>query len=201
MIRCVAFDLDGVVIPSGPSFDLFETTYGITRAHWENFFAGSYQQAMLGQIDLFQILPDVLREWQWQGTLEEFADVWMKSCVDCDPEVTQMIRTVAGSGIRCCAATNQDNRRGAFLDAQTEIRTLFERRFYSYELGAKKPSARYFQLLLSEMGVAANEVLFVDDHRINVEGARTCGLVAEVCSGASGLRRALNQHLPFVSLD
>ena len=77
MIRCVALDLDGVVIPSEPSFKLFETTYGITRRHWEQFFVGSYQQAMLGEVALFQILSDLLREWRWTATTEEFADVWI----------------------------------------------------------------------------------------------------------------------------
>ena len=49
MIQCVAFDLDGVLIPSGPSFDYFKTKHNITPADFGEFFRGSYELAMSGR--------------------------------------------------------------------------------------------------------------------------------------------------------
>ena len=60
-IRVVAFDLDGVLIPSEPSFDFFDREYGIKREDFRAFFEDAYRDPMLGKRDLLEVLPPVLR--------------------------------------------------------------------------------------------------------------------------------------------
>jgi hypothetical protein len=61
VIRCVAFDLDGAVLPSHPSFDGFEREHGITRAHWQELFGSrAFERANVGEGDLHTLLPPVL---------------------------------------------------------------------------------------------------------------------------------------------
>ena len=52
--------------------------------------------------------------------------------------------------------------------------TIFDERFYSFELGFAKPEAGYFQAIMDRISVGANRVLFIDDHDGNVTGA--CGV-------------------------
>ena len=196
MIRYVAFDLDGVLIPSGPSFEYFETKHKITAAHFRDFFRGSYELAMLGRVDLFDILPPVLQLWKWNDTVEEFARVWFDSCAEADPAAVEIVRMLQAHGVICCAASNQDNRRAMFLDSLEWINTLFDRRFYSCHLGVKKPSAGYFDLIQREAVNLHREILFVDDNLENVEGARKCGWSAEVCRGASDLQKTMEKYFP-----
>ncbi len=196
MIRCVAFDLDGVVIRTEPSFALFEREHGITREAWREVFAGDYQAAMRGEVDLFDLLPPFLARWSWRGTRDEFVGTWFGSCIDADPEVAALIRSLRAAGLRCCAASNQDNRRAAYLDAHAPLRALLPERFFSCWLRAAKPGADYFRAIERALGCAPHEILFVDDRPENVAGARACGWRGEVATGAASVRAALALHAP-----
>jgi HAD superfamily hydrolase (TIGR01509 family) len=201
--RCVAFDLDGVIIPSGPSHDYFEMKYGITRAHFGAFFRGPYRQALVGEVDLFDVLPETLDAWGWRDTTEAFAEIWMKSCAECDPALCEIILDLRRSGIECCLATNQDNRRGAFLDALPDLREIFPQRalrFYSHSMKVRKPDPAYFAGVAETLGRQPAEMLFLDDRPDNVAAARRCGWRAEVCTGRDSVLGALGIHLPEWSL-
>jgi FMN phosphatase YigB (HAD superfamily) len=201
VIRCVAFDLDGVVIPSGPSFDFFERRYAISRRHFSQFFAGPYQAAMRGEVDLHEILPETLEAWAWPGSLEEFCAVWMNSCSDCDPEVVRWIEWLKGLAIETCAATNQDNRRAAHLDGLPSMQRLFPRRFFSCRVGFTKPDGEYFCHIERQLGLAPEELLFLDDRPDNVAGAQRRGWHAVHCRDADEVGAALRAHVGDAPLD
>ena len=194
MIRLVAFDLDGVLIPSSASYEFFEQHHGITRADFGEFFRGYYHDAMLGAVDLYDILAPALSAWKWKGTIEEFAAVWFGSCRDCEPEGMQVVRDLRSRDVLCYVASNQDNRRADFLDSQPWLQELFHQRFFSCRMGVMKPSAGYFEAIQKASGVLPSEILFVDDKQENVEGARACGWNAELCLGSTELRKIVANY-------
>lgn len=57
-----------------------------------------------------------------------------------------------------------------------EVSALFEKDFYSNEIGFRKPSAESFQEIIRLSGIVAAESLFIDDSKANVEAAITSGL-------------------------
>jgi FMN phosphatase YigB (HAD superfamily) len=52
---------------------------------------------------------------------------------------------------------------------------LFEKTYYSYELGLRKPNADIFQYVLSDTGINPKETMFIDDFIENIETARQLG--------------------------
>lgn len=62
----------------------------------------------------------------------------------------------------------------------------------SYELGCRKPDARYFHLVLERMGCAPEALVFVDDREENVEAARRVGVRAILFHDADDLRARLD---------
>ena len=54
---------------------------------------------------------------------------------------------------------------------------------YSHEEGLTKPDARIYQLACERLGVGADEVVFLDDLRANVEAARALGMRGVVFTG------------------
>jgi putative hydrolase of the HAD superfamily len=57
-----------------------------------------------------------------------------------------------------------------------EVSTLFEKDFYSNEIGLRKPSSESFHEIIRLSGVNANESLFIDDSKANVEAAVASGM-------------------------
>ena len=148
---------------------------------------------MVGEVDLFEVLGPMLLEWNWSGSEQDFADTWMRSCADADPDVLALISDLDNRGVRCYAATNQDHRRADYLDV-LDWMGVFEGRFYSCRLGFRKPQPEYYDHILDHAGSRPDEMLFVDDKLENVQGARACGWHAEVCRGAAELSDILIKY-------
>jgi FMN phosphatase YigB (HAD superfamily) len=55
---------------------------------------------------------------------------------------------------------------------------LFEKEYYSYKIGMRKPNADIFEYILKENNMLAKETLFIDDSPQHVEGASKCGIQA-----------------------
>lgn len=57
--------------------------------------------------------------------------------------------------------------------------THFEEIFVSSTIGMRKPDREAYEWVAGAMGLAPEEILFLDDHPDNVKGARAAGLQAE----------------------
>ncbi|WP_242909835.1 HAD family hydrolase [Actinomadura terrae] len=67
----------------------------------------------------------------------------------------------------------------------------FRHRFYSADLNLTKPDPRVYRHVADALAVPPAELVFVDDRRVNVEGARDAGLRAHLYTGTAALRRDL----------
>jgi glucose-1-phosphatase len=56
--------------------------------------------------------------------------------------------------------------------------SLFEKVYYSHELGLRKPGKEIYEHVLKENQLTPGETLFIDDALVNVEGARETGMNA-----------------------
>jgi putative hydrolase of the HAD superfamily len=59
-----------------------------------------------------------------------------------------------------------------------EMKSFFEKDYYSHRLGMRKPDKEIFEFVVRENGLLASETLFIDDTLQHVEGARRAGLRA-----------------------
>jgi putative hydrolase of the HAD superfamily len=60
---------------------------------------------------------------------------------------------------------------------------LFDRVFYSHEMGLAKPSKEIYIKMLDELGTSADRVVFFDDLEANVKGAASVGIQAVHVTG------------------
>jgi putative hydrolase of the HAD superfamily len=68
---------------------------------------------------------------------------------------------------------------------------FFDAVVLSHEVGARKPSAAFFQHCVHLAGCSAAECVFIDDLPANVAGARACGLHGLVYTGLDNLMEGL----------
>jgi HAD superfamily hydrolase (TIGR01509 family) len=66
---------------------------------------------------------------------------------------------------------------------------------FSDEEGVAKPDPEIYYRALLQLGVAAEETIFVDDYLPNVEGAQALGIYAVHCIGSLNVQGTLNRIL------
>lgn len=52
----------------------------------------------------------------------------------------------------------------------------FEKCFYSFEMGSRKPDVECYQQVINELNIDPSETLFIDDLKQNIDGASAAGL-------------------------
>ena len=57
-----------------------------------------------------------------------------------------------------------------------DFENCFQKIYFSFEIGLRKPNAAVFELVLREQNLKAAETLFVDDKQENIEAAKKLGL-------------------------
>jgi len=55
----------------------------------------------------------------------------------------------------------------------TDFYNFFDKIYYSYEIGMRKPSPEIFKYVVKDSGLSAAETLFIDDTEINIIAARS----------------------------
>jgi glucose-1-phosphatase len=56
------------------------------------------------------------------------------------------------------------------------IWNIFEKPFFSFDMGLLKPDPQIYKTVLSEAGLLPSETLFLDDLKANVEAANLLGI-------------------------
>ncbi|MBL7893078.1 MAG: HAD-IA family hydrolase [Bacteroidia bacterium] len=57
-----------------------------------------------------------------------------------------------------------------------DLSGIFEKEYYSYKVGMRKPNKEIFQLVISENNLDPSETLFIDDSAQHIEGGKGAGL-------------------------
>jgi putative hydrolase of the HAD superfamily len=191
MIRHLLLDADGVVqtIPGGWEGPARRILGDRSPEILEELLVEELP-ALRGEGDF---LPELRRAFERHGIDgdpdELYAALWNR--IEVSDEVVALVRRLQAAGYGVHLGTNQHRQRAAYMRAELGYDDLFDVSCYSCELGATKPEAAYFDRAVAMIGAAPGEVLFVDDNRANVEGARATGLAAEQWRLDDGLPRLL----------
>jgi len=198
-IRAVLLDCDGVL--QRPANDWAGEIGALTGLDGERLTElladiSAHEQPVLDGSEAFEVvLRDVLARWDLPVGAEDLLKVWQHLAVD--PGMLDAVAALRDRGLRCALGTNQHRERATYMRATLGYERFFEPMIISAEIGVAKPDPGFFRRAVAELGLAAGQVLFVDDVPANVEGARSVGLVAECFAKDAGrdeLDRILALH-------
>lgn len=142
------------------------------------------EPSLVGNGDFADAVGDVLKRWNCSVNLKDFLQIWTR--IESYGDVIEVVQALRKSGFRCCLATNQQSHRAAHMSANLRYRQLFDREFYSCELRLKKPDDKYFLEIARQLNSQPQRVLFLDDHEVNVDAARSIGFHATKYEGKTG---------------
>lgn len=119
--------------------------------------------------------------------VDDIVAVWSE--FDVLEPTLEMVALVRGAGTPCYLATNQDSYRAACMRTRAPYREILDGAYYSCDIGAAKPSAAFFEHIVTDLALAPDELLFLDDQPGNVAGARDAGIAAEQWAHEDGIIR------------
>lgn len=82
-----------------------------------------------------------------------------------------------------------------FNEAGIPLEDVFRKCFYSFEMKALKPSEAFYRAVMREIGLPAENLLFIDDSQKNVDGAVAAGLPAVFYEPGTDLEALINDKL------
>lgn len=93
--------------------------------------------------------------------------------------------------------------RKMFEDAGASLDQYFKKCFLSYEMKALKPSAAFYKSVMEQVGLPAEQMLFIDDSQKNVDGAVAVGLPSVYYEPGTDLSALLAEVLenPAVKME
>lgn len=201
-VRLAIFDADGVVTSSKKFAENLEKDFGVKPETLHAFFEGPFQEVLVGKADLKVVLEPYLKEWNWNGTVDEFLAYWFKAEDIVNREVTETISALRSRGIKCYLATNQEKYRLAYMRDVMKFKYVFNALFSSADLGCKKPEPQFFDRMLKRIDpkreIPRREILFWDDAEANVKAAKDLGIQAYLYTDPVSFKEKM-EELPLMA--
>ncbi len=186
IIKNIIFDFGGVIlnIDFNKSIKAF-SELGIDS--FEKYYSHYIQSDFFADLETGNISPEVFYESvkklaNNKCSQEEICNAWNAMLLDLPKnriDLLKKIKTKYRSFLLSNSNAIHYDKYLADLNKEHNIASfdnLFEKTFFSFRLGIKKPSMEIFSLVLSQNNILAKETLFIDDSIQNIEAAKNCGL-------------------------
>lgn len=192
MIKVILFDADGVIV-NGERFSVaLARDYGISIEKTLPFFNGPFQECVVGNADLKEMISPYLDTWDWNKGVEAFLEYWFTAEHKLNEELINYIQVLRSKGVLCFLATNNEKYRFEYMLEHMGFSNCFDKTYASSHLGAKKPDHDFFVKILHELdGIKKEEIFFVDDDIDNIESAKEFGIHAEIYTTFENFKKKL----------
>lgn len=184
-IRNIIFDLGGVLLNIDPR----KTIEAFGKLGMEQLVGDkglSYDHDIFYQMEQGKITPEEFRNGVRQLLTKEVSDdeidaAWTAMLLDFPAIRVGLVKNLREDfKIYLFSNTNAihvEKFHAIFRDQHGfEVSTLFEKDFYSNEIGYRKPSAESYQEIIRLSGINPAESLFIDDSLQNIDAAIASGL-------------------------
>jgi len=136
----------------------------------------------IGKIDTTTFFQGLRNEFQIEASYTELFDAWNAMLGDIKKEKVKFLKKLSKKKATFLLSnTNEVHLKGVekILKEQTSFQSLkevFNKVYYSFEMGKRKPNADIFQEIITEQNLKVEKTLFLDDSEEHIEGAKKVGL-------------------------
>ena len=152
--------------------------------------AGLINEYETGQMSSLEFFGELRDKFALTITFEEFKDIWNPIFWE-NPRVIEAIEYLKAKGYPLFLLSDTNELHFAHIIDQYPIVHAFDEWILSFEVGAKKPEKRIYDVIFEKMDVDGSDVFYVDDLERNVEAARSLGIEGLVFRDAEDLWQAL----------
>jgi len=105
-------------------------------------------------------------------------------------ETTKIVEKLKEKGLKVAILSNTIEPH-AKINREKKIYDLFPVVILSHEVGVRKPDRKVFEIALKKLGVRAEEAIFIDDEKPNVDAAKKLGINGIVFENSNQLEKDL----------
>ncbi len=200
-IRAVILDVGGVIVHEQDQVgrSKWEARLGLPSGQLTRlvFDMESAARAPLGQVSERRVWADVGRQFGLtdEQTYELRRDFWSGEHVD--TTLVQFITSLRPH-YRIAILSNAWSDARSIHNVRFNFSAWVDLAVYSAEVKLVKPDSRIYQLVLSQLDLAAQECIFVDDNLANVHAAKVLGMQGiwyrDTRQTVNDIKECLRQH-------
>jgi len=185
-IKNIIFDLGGVLLNINMNMTV-EAFKKLGLSDFDQLYSPSAQKELFDDFETGKISTKVFREKvnQISGkslTDEEIDNAWNAMLLDLPKERLELLDKLWAENRLFLLSNTNELHISAYSKYLLKefgfpnLSHLFEKEYYSYKTGMRKPNADIFERVLKENNLLAKETLFIDDSLQHIEGAAKCGI-------------------------
>ena len=195
VIRAVIFDWGGT-ISRGNVLEGFLDKMEVHASLGREFLRGAYEKEnkkyLLGKIGG----REYWKNFSELSGIKKSPGFFQKKFLEssrADPKMLNLVRRVK---MKCKVALLSDNfnEMEDFIEKEYRIKSLFNAIALSNREGVKKPSRKFFRIILERLGLKPDECIFIDDKIEYVNEARKMGITSIHFKGRPGLEKRLRDY-------
>jgi HAD superfamily hydrolase (TIGR01509 family) len=139
-----------------------------------------------GQCTPEEFAAGAVEEWHLSVSPGQFLDAFRQWLVGPYAGAFELLTKLREQHVLTCLSNTNELDCKRFR-AELRLHERFHRCFFSNEIGLHKPQPQCYRFVLNAMNVRSADVIFFDDSRECVDGARAVGLQAYQCMGVAPL--------------
>jgi len=203
MIKLFVFDLGNVILP-------FEHRQIATKLHetslvkdrftsddifrylfdHEKGFVNAYEEGLMSSRDFFMKLRE---RYKLELEFEEFREIW-NDIFEEDPAVRDIIIYLKGKGYPIVLLSNTNELHFSYVMERYPIIHHFDEWILSFEVGAKKPSEKIYNVIFESRSLERHEVLYIDDMPDYITAAQGYGIPGIVFREAADIWKVIREN-------
>jgi glucose-1-phosphatase len=194
-IDVLLFDLGGVLVElSGVPTMLEWLNHSVTIEElWERWLLSPTVRAFeRGHGTASAFADSMILEFGLPVTAEEFITTFTGWPGGVYPGTIPLLESLRGTCILACFSNNNELHWGRICD-DMGLGVCFDIRFSSHLIGHLKPDKEAFEFVVAALGCPPERILFLDDNRLNIEGALAVGMQARRTNGFAEVLTALEE--------
>jgi 2-haloacid dehalogenase len=194
MIQAIIFDFGNVLLEWNPRYlyrRYFDDAESMEQFLQEvNFMEWNAQQDQgrsfaEGVAELSKQFP------HYADLIQAYHDHWRDSLGHYFSDTVNLMKRLKAAGYRLYGLSNWSAETLPYVRQNYDFLHLLDDFVISGAVGHRKPSPEIFQILLAKIEEPAQQCLFIDDSRANIEQARKMGFVTVLFESAEQLEKEL----------